>query len=499
MGTCTSSSKKHSKKHSTTKDLQPEQQQKKSLNDEHGKSLLNNISNHGDQFTSLPYIDEQTPTIKESKDKPKFNEPPTKTTDTTNNSTDDDERTTVRTNFETNVSYSSAETIENLKQEVYKYVQEKILPSDIDTAQLYDYIIKRFPSNINQDELHHQIERCLDLISKNQTQDLLKQLVILDSNENTYKKILNTLTTYVSSLCSDNSFLKALYGKFGDTLDIDMLNAETNEHEVVNVTVTKTIKQVYINSPTPLSNLPLNNSSKSTTTTINEQKIPDDLPDDIRRKAEQVMNSVNDAFCYAQYQGQDLAFENQASLEDRFYNNKSFQVFYIEIKEEYPVNDPEVGNAALKIQAQFRGHKARKEIEKMKKTTQNDFDQQELGYQKTTDDDNQIDRERQQQQQQQQQDNQQNNNNEEQEREQEREQDLDNKQNEEELNFLEDDDNDQEYQQRAAATIQNDDEERQYGDEFGDQQQREDEEYQREEENEQDDEDSRENNEGILL
>ncbi|CAF1374416.1 unnamed protein product, partial [Didymodactylos carnosus] len=81
--------------------------------------------------------------------------------------------------------------------------------------------------------------------------------------------------------------------------------------------------------------------------------------------------------------GQSLPFEKQASLEDRYYNNKSF-------KEDYSVNDPEVDNAARKIQTQFRGHQTRKEIEKMKKSGQNDFDQQELGYR--------IDQQRQQQQ-----------------------------------------------------------------------------------------------------
>ncbi len=40
--------------------------------------------------------------------------------------------------------------------------------------------------------------------------------------------------------------------------------------------------------------------------------------------------------------------------------------FYIELQEEYPVNDPEVNHAATKIQAKFRGHKARQDVEKLK-------------------------------------------------------------------------------------------------------------------------------------
>ena len=50
---------------------------------------------------------------------------------------------------------------------------------------------------------------------------------------------MNIITIYVASQSSDNSFLKALYDKMGPSLDLNSLNAETNEHEVVNVTVTK--------------------------------------------------------------------------------------------------------------------------------------------------------------------------------------------------------------------------------------------------------------------
>ncbi|CAF4155502.1 unnamed protein product, partial [Rotaria sp. Silwood2] len=74
-------------------------------------------------------------------------------------------------------------------------------------------------------------------------------------------------------------------------------------------------------------------------------------------------------------QGQSYLPDKQTSLEDRYYNNHSFQ-------EEYRVNDPEVTNAATKIQANFRGHKARQNVEKMKHENKEviDADQQELGY-----------------------------------------------------------------------------------------------------------------------
>jgi hypothetical protein len=85
----------------------------------------------------------------------------------------------------------------------------------------------------------------------------------------------------------------------GPSLDLNSLNAETSEHEVVNVTVTKTVRQVFVDGSSTL--LP-NQNPKSTTDTPNsvihiannDHHIPSDLPDDIRRKAEQVLNSFND-------------------------------------------------------------------------------------------------------------------------------------------------------------------------------------------------------------
>ncbi|CAF0744094.1 unnamed protein product [Rotaria sordida] len=72
---------------------------------------------------------------------------------------------------------------------------------------------------------------------------------------------------------------------------------------------------------------------------------------------------------------QTYSSDKQTALEDRYYNNQSFQ-------EDYPVNDPNVNHAATKIQAQFRGHKARRDLEKIKQEHQqiNDSDQQKISY-----------------------------------------------------------------------------------------------------------------------
>jgi hypothetical protein len=110
---------------------------------------------------------------------------------------------------------------------------------------------------------------------------------------------MNIVTIYVSSQSSDNSFLKALYDKLGPLLDLNSLNAEANEHEVVNVTVTKTVRQVFIDgSSSVIPNEHINSTTELPNSVIhisnNGHHIPADLPDDIRRKAEQVLNSFND-------------------------------------------------------------------------------------------------------------------------------------------------------------------------------------------------------------
>ncbi len=78
---------------------------------------------------------------------------------------------------------------------------------------------------------------------------------------------------------------------------------------------------------------------------------------------------------YRLEQGQSYLSEKQMALEDSYYNNhQSFQVGFlfnqtsvdIIIQKDYSVNHPDVNVAATKIQAQFRGHKTRRDLEKMK-------------------------------------------------------------------------------------------------------------------------------------
>ncbi|CAF3959641.1 unnamed protein product [Rotaria magnacalcarata] len=73
-------------------------------------------------------------------------------------------------------------------------------------------------------------------------------------------------------------------------------------------------------------------------------------------------------------QGQLYLPDKQSSLEDRYYNNHSFQ-------EEYRVNDPNINGAATKIQANFRGHQTRRSVEHMQDGNKEmiDADRQELG------------------------------------------------------------------------------------------------------------------------
>ncbi|CAF3324727.1 unnamed protein product [Rotaria sp. Silwood1] len=73
--------------------------------------------------------------------------------------------------------------------------------------------------------------------------------------------------------------------------------------------------------------------------------------------------------------GQTYSSDKQTALEDRYYNNQSFQ-------DDFPIDDPNVNSAATKIQAQFRGHKARRDLEKIKREHQQsmDSDQHETSF-----------------------------------------------------------------------------------------------------------------------
>jgi len=171
------------------------------------------------------------------------------------------------------------------------YEKKKILPNAAEKQKLIDYVRKRVGTN-NSDgkNIDECLEQCLSAIEQS---TVPPPLLTVDNKMS--KRLMNIISVYVASQSSDNSFLKALYDKMGSSLDLDSLNAETNEHEVVNVTVTKTIRQIFVDKSSSL--LPNNSniiSGNVTQQPNNEQPIPADLPDDIRLKAEQVMNSLND-------------------------------------------------------------------------------------------------------------------------------------------------------------------------------------------------------------
>ncbi len=99
-------------------------------------------STNVDKFANVPFIDSEE---KLTTTTPLPPPPPLSAEQSipTNHDNDNDERTTVKTNFETNVSYSSAETIDKLKQEVYTFLREKIFPIKEEKQKLIDYVHKR--------------------------------------------------------------------------------------------------------------------------------------------------------------------------------------------------------------------------------------------------------------------------------------------------------------------------------------------------------------------
>jgi hypothetical protein len=261
MGVCASKVKKNKEKYL-----------KKNSSGEQSSSI--NV----DKFANVPYIDSEE---KLTATPPPTSSPPPPTND------NNDEQTTVKNNFETNVSYSNTETIDKLKQEVSSFVREKILSNAEEKQKLVDYVHKRVIGNATERKLIDEyLEQCFNDLQQNRS---------IDNDSPIKKRLMNIVTIYVASQSSDNSFLKALYDKLGSALDLNSLNAETNEHEVVNVTITKRIRQVYLDDPSSI----ISNENSNVKNTVihisnNEQNIPDDLPDDIRRKAEQVLNSFND-------------------------------------------------------------------------------------------------------------------------------------------------------------------------------------------------------------
>ncbi|CAF3316465.1 unnamed protein product [Rotaria socialis] len=245
-----------------------------------------------DKFANVPFIDSEeklTTVTPPSATSPLLTEqtmPP-------NHDKDNDERTTVKTNFETNASYSNTETIEKLKQEVYTFLREKIFPINEEKQKLIDYINKRITGSLTESTaIDEQLKECFDDIEQHKHPNS-------DENNKIKNRLMNFITVYVASQSSDNSFLKALYDKLGSSLDLNSLNAETTEHETVNVTVTKTVRQVFVDASSTLTPNSNPNSTQNTPENVinlsnNEHNIPTDLPDDIRRKAEQVLNSFND-------------------------------------------------------------------------------------------------------------------------------------------------------------------------------------------------------------
>jgi hypothetical protein len=262
MGACTSKAKKKYLKNDTS-----------TANKNQNSICEQSPSINVDKFANVPFIDSE--------------EKLTTTPPSLSPTNDNDEQTTVKNNFETNVSYSNTETIDKLKQEVSTFVRDKILSNNEEKQKLVDYIHKRIIGNAAEKKLINEyLEQCFtDIEHKQQT----------DNDNKIKQRLMNIITIYVASQSSDNSFLKALYDKMGAALDLNSLNAETNEHEVVNVTVTKRVRHVFLNDSSSL-NPDEHSNTKNTVIHLsnNENNIPDDLPDDIRRKAEQVLNSFND-------------------------------------------------------------------------------------------------------------------------------------------------------------------------------------------------------------
>ena len=289
MGACTSKTKKNKEKHLKNDVTNTGNNNPKDSSAEHAQRQ--SLSANGDKFDNVPFIDsEEKQTANTTPPLPPLSTEPSMPS---NSNHDNDERTTVKTNFETNVSYSSAETIDKLKQEVYIFLREKVFLDQEEKQKLIDYVHKRIiGSTTDSAIIDESLEQCFNDIEKHQHPDS-------DEKDKIKRRLMNIITVYVSSQSSDNSFLKALYDKIGPSLDLNSLNAETSEHEVVNVTVTKTVRQVFVDgSSTLISNENINTPTEPPNSVIhlsnNENNIPADLPDDIRRKAEQVLNSFND-------------------------------------------------------------------------------------------------------------------------------------------------------------------------------------------------------------
>ena len=274
MGACTSKAKKYHEKDLANGSNHSNKKKKKSP-----PTFEQSPANTIDQFANVPFID--------SEEKLTSTPPPLSPAN------DQDEHTTVKNNFETNVSYSNTETIEKLKKEVVAFLREKILPVTEEREKLVEYVQKRIIGNPTEKKLIGEyLDECLTDIEEHEQ---LEQENRNNPNDKIKNRLMHMITIYVASQSSENSFLKALYDKMGSSLDLNSLNAETSEHEVVQVTVTKRVRQVFLDGSAAPENVdPSNPASTVIHLSSNEHNIPNDLPEDIRRKAEQVLHSFNE-------------------------------------------------------------------------------------------------------------------------------------------------------------------------------------------------------------
>ena len=195
MGACTSKVKKNKEKYLKNDVSTTAKNKKKSSLGEQSSSI--NV----DKFANVPFID--------SEEKLTTTPPPSSPTN------DNDEHTTVKNNFETNISYSNTETVDKLKQEVSNFLREKILSDPDEKQKLLDYVHKRIIGNVEEKKLLDEyLEQCFNDIQQNR---------LIDNDNPIKKRLMNIVTIYVASQSSDNSFLKALYDKLGSALDLNSL------------------------------------------------------------------------------------------------------------------------------------------------------------------------------------------------------------------------------------------------------------------------------------
>lgn len=278
MGACTSKLRKYHSDHlkndpSSSKHAKT----RKNVNEERNMVPSSSTPNN-DQLANVPFIDSE----EKCTTPPPPLSPPSP-------STDDGEETTVKNNFETNMSYSKVETVEKLKQEVLTFLREKILPYEEEKTKLTDYVLKRIIGDATEKQrIAEYLHQCLNDIEHHQPIDQ-------GNPHNQIKnRLMHIITIYVASQSPDQSFLKALYEKMGASLDLNSLNAETSEHEVVEVTVTKRVRQVYLDGTSADHTHPNRTIIHLSSHNAQQAPIPEDLPEDLRRKAEEVLHNLND-------------------------------------------------------------------------------------------------------------------------------------------------------------------------------------------------------------